>query len=246
MAWYIIKIALTAIVIVVVSEISKRLPLLGSLIASLPLISVLGMIWIFQETKDSQKIITHAEGTFWYVLTILAHVSSHALDDEKRCFFLFVAWGRNFANDYSLCDHDKITVPIWSEHLVHLIEPLVFFIKRRNRHIDQSKVANCTVPASRFNHNGYTLFKFNFIVIEFQNSFALQDIINFGHFFMVMHSTVFGNSHDVKRSGLFRIVREMPVLFHRTGKVVRLWMKNLQLCSSFLRSYTLNNRMTSC
>ena len=71
MAWYIIKIALTAIVIVVVSEISKRLPLLGSLIASLPLISVLGMIWIYQETKDNQKLISHAEDTFWYVLPSL-------------------------------------------------------------------------------------------------------------------------------------------------------------------------------
>lgn len=71
MAWYIIKIALTAVVIVVVSEISKRLPLLGSLIASLPLISVLGMIWIYQETKDNQKLISHAEGTFWYVLPSL-------------------------------------------------------------------------------------------------------------------------------------------------------------------------------
>ena len=71
MAWYIIKIAITALIIVVVSEISKRLPLLGSLIASLPLVSVLGMIWIFQETKDTQKLITHAEGTFWYVLPSL-------------------------------------------------------------------------------------------------------------------------------------------------------------------------------
>ena len=71
MAWYIIKIAITALIIVIVSEISKRLPLLGSLIASLPLISVLGMIWIFQETKDAQKLITHAEGTFWYVLPSL-------------------------------------------------------------------------------------------------------------------------------------------------------------------------------
>ena len=71
MAWYIIKIAITALIIVVISEISKRLPLLGSLIASLPLISVLGMIWIFQETKDTQKLITHAEGTFWYVLPSL-------------------------------------------------------------------------------------------------------------------------------------------------------------------------------
>ena len=71
MAWYIVKIIITALIIVLVSEISKRLPLLGSLIASLPLISVLGMVWIFQETKDSQKLISHAEGTFWYVLPSL-------------------------------------------------------------------------------------------------------------------------------------------------------------------------------
>ncbi|MEK9614678.1 MAG: DUF3147 family protein, partial [Flavobacteriaceae bacterium] len=64
-------IIITALIIVIVSEISKRLPLLGSLIASLPLISVLGMIWIFQETKNSQKLISHAEGTFWYVLPSL-------------------------------------------------------------------------------------------------------------------------------------------------------------------------------
>ncbi|MDA8775394.1 DUF3147 family protein [Opitutales bacterium] len=71
MAWYIVKIIITALIIVIVSEISKRLPLLGSLIASLPLISVLGMVWIFQETKNSQKLISHAEGTFWYVLPSL-------------------------------------------------------------------------------------------------------------------------------------------------------------------------------
>ena len=79
MAWYIIKIAITALIIVVISEISKRLPLLGSLIASLPLVSVLGMIWIFQESKDTQKLITHAEGTFWYVLPSLP-------------MFLFMPW----------------------------------------------------------------------------------------------------------------------------------------------------------
>ena len=71
MLWYVVKITITAVIIVIISEISKRLPLLGSLIASLPLISVLGMIWIFSETKDVQKIITHAEGTFWYVLPSL-------------------------------------------------------------------------------------------------------------------------------------------------------------------------------
>jgi hypothetical protein len=71
MTWYILKLFLTAGIIVLISEISKRMPLLGSLIASLPLVSVLGMIWIYGETKDLIRIADHAEGTFWYVLPSL-------------------------------------------------------------------------------------------------------------------------------------------------------------------------------
>jgi len=71
MVWYIIKLFLTAGIIVIISEVSKRLPLLGSLIASLPLISVLGMIWMYGENKDLIRIADHAEGTFWYVLPSL-------------------------------------------------------------------------------------------------------------------------------------------------------------------------------
>jgi len=71
MVWYITKIIVSAGLIVLISEISKKLPLLGSLIASLPLVSVLGMIWIYGETKDVVRIADHAEGTFWYVLPSL-------------------------------------------------------------------------------------------------------------------------------------------------------------------------------
>lgn len=71
MLWYLIKLLVTALIIVVISEVSKKLPLLGSLIASLPLVSVLGMIWIYGETKDMTKIASHAEGTFWYVIPSL-------------------------------------------------------------------------------------------------------------------------------------------------------------------------------
>jgi len=56
MVWYITKIIVSAGLIVLISEISKKLPLLGSLIASLPLVSVLGMIWIYGETKDVVRI----------------------------------------------------------------------------------------------------------------------------------------------------------------------------------------------
>ena len=71
MVWYISKIFISAGLIVLISEISKKLPLLGSLIASLPLVSVLGMIWLYGETKDVTRIADHAEGTFWYVLPSL-------------------------------------------------------------------------------------------------------------------------------------------------------------------------------
>ena len=71
MLWYVIKLFLTAGIVVIISEISKKLPLLGSLIASLPLISVLGILWMYGETKDVDKIASHAFGTFWYVLPSL-------------------------------------------------------------------------------------------------------------------------------------------------------------------------------
>ena len=71
MIWYLIKLALTAAIIVLISEVAKKLPLLGSLIASLPLISVIGMIWMYGEKTDTEKIASHSEGTFWYVLPSL-------------------------------------------------------------------------------------------------------------------------------------------------------------------------------
>ena len=71
MIWYAVKVLVSAVIIVVISEVSKKLPLLGSLIASLPLVSVLGMIWIYGETRDAEKLAAHAFGTFWYVLPSL-------------------------------------------------------------------------------------------------------------------------------------------------------------------------------
>ena len=70
MVWYIAKLFITAGIIVLISEVSKKLPLLGSLIASLPLISVLGMIWMYGETKDLQGLQIMLR-VFWYVIPSL-------------------------------------------------------------------------------------------------------------------------------------------------------------------------------
>jgi len=66
-----LKAALSGILIAIVSETAKRSPSFGALIASLPLVSVMAMIWMWHETSDTKRIADHAEATFWYVLPSL-------------------------------------------------------------------------------------------------------------------------------------------------------------------------------
>ena len=50
MGFTLVKVLISAVIIATVSEIAKRSPAFAALIASLPLVSVLGMLWIYQET----------------------------------------------------------------------------------------------------------------------------------------------------------------------------------------------------
>jgi hypothetical protein len=71
MIYLAIKTLISAILIVAVSEIAKRYPGFGALIASLPLVSVLGMIWLWHDKPDPENMAAHATATFWYVLPSL-------------------------------------------------------------------------------------------------------------------------------------------------------------------------------
>jgi hypothetical protein len=71
MLMLITKYAVTSLVIVVVSEVAKRSDRVGALIASLPLVTVMVMIWLHVEKQATDKIANHAYYTFWYVLPTL-------------------------------------------------------------------------------------------------------------------------------------------------------------------------------
>ncbi|WP_242122983.1 DUF3147 family protein [Sphingobium sp. Sx8-8] len=62
---------ISGIIIAVVSVVSRRFPGLGALIASLPLISVMGMIWLWNDKPDVENMARHAEATFYYVIPSL-------------------------------------------------------------------------------------------------------------------------------------------------------------------------------
>ena len=71
MLYLAVKAALSGIIIAVVSELARRSPTLGALVVSLPLISILGILWLWYDTGDAERIAAHAQSTFWYVLPTL-------------------------------------------------------------------------------------------------------------------------------------------------------------------------------
>lgn len=64
--WF--KYAVTAFLVVLVSEIAKRSDRLGAFVSSLPIMTLLVLFWLFVEKQPSEKIANHAYYTFWYVL----------------------------------------------------------------------------------------------------------------------------------------------------------------------------------
>jgi hypothetical protein len=71
MTYLFIKAAISGILIALASEVARRQPGIGALIASLPLVSVLGMMWLWRDTHDPLKLADHAQATLWFVIPSL-------------------------------------------------------------------------------------------------------------------------------------------------------------------------------
>ncbi|MDP1931767.1 MAG: DUF3147 family protein [Gammaproteobacteria bacterium] len=71
MSWIVTKYLITAAVVVLVSELAKRSDKLGALVAALPLITILTLIWLYVENQPATRIANHAWLTFWYVIPTL-------------------------------------------------------------------------------------------------------------------------------------------------------------------------------
>jgi hypothetical protein len=71
MVYWVIKALVSGAPVAAASENAKRYPGFGGLIASLPLVSVLGIIWLWRDKPDVANLAAHAKGTFWFVLPSL-------------------------------------------------------------------------------------------------------------------------------------------------------------------------------
>ena len=69
--YYVIKVLISAILIVAISELSKRSSLLGAILASIPLVSVMAFIWLYIDTKNIETISKLSISIFWLVIPSL-------------------------------------------------------------------------------------------------------------------------------------------------------------------------------
>ena len=71
MLHFIIKVFISALVISGVSELGKRFSMIAAILASLPLTSILAIIWLYWDTGDVQKVSDLSWGILWAVLPSL-------------------------------------------------------------------------------------------------------------------------------------------------------------------------------
>lgn len=68
---FFIKTVISALIIATVSTLSKKSPTFGAIIVSLPLTSMLAIMWLYRDTHDLQKIIDLSSSILWIIIPSL-------------------------------------------------------------------------------------------------------------------------------------------------------------------------------
>lgn len=69
--YLIVKAVISGIIIVAAAKVAERSPLYGAFIVSLPLVSILTLVWLWRDTADSERVAALSEGAFWLALPTL-------------------------------------------------------------------------------------------------------------------------------------------------------------------------------
>jgi hypothetical protein len=71
MLYFVVKAALSGLIVAAVSEVARRNPGWGGLLASLPLTSLLAMVWLWRDSHDDERVAELAGSAFWFILPSL-------------------------------------------------------------------------------------------------------------------------------------------------------------------------------
>ncbi len=68
MSLFVFRAVISGILVALIAMLAKRSPGLGGMIASIPIVSTLGMVWLWRESQDSKLVAEYVESAFWYFL----------------------------------------------------------------------------------------------------------------------------------------------------------------------------------
>lgn len=72
MLYFLVKVLVTALLVAAISELGRRHSFAAALLASLPLTSLLAILWLYRDTGDALQVARLAQSIFWLVLPSLA------------------------------------------------------------------------------------------------------------------------------------------------------------------------------
>lgn len=107
--YLVLKTIITAIVVVGISELGKKFSFVGGVLASLPLTSILAFVWLYQDTRDVEKVIELSHIIFWMVIPSLFFF---------LCFPWFLKMGWRFYP--SLATSAALMAALYSVYIVAL------------------------------------------------------------------------------------------------------------------------------
>jgi hypothetical protein len=86
LVYFITKLIITALLIVLISEIAKRSSLMSALLAAIPLVSILAMTWMYIDTNNSRSAVEFSNRIIWLIVPsmILFTTSSASLHDSQK------------------------------------------------------------------------------------------------------------------------------------------------------------------
>ncbi len=65
---FLVRALLSGVLVAIIALVARRSPGLGGLIAAIPLVSTLAMIWIWVDTQDREAVAAFSLSAFWYFL----------------------------------------------------------------------------------------------------------------------------------------------------------------------------------
>lgn len=68
---FLIKTLFSAVIIAIIAYISRKSTTIGGLIASLPLTSILALVWMYHGGSSTQSMIQLSQSIFWMVIPSL-------------------------------------------------------------------------------------------------------------------------------------------------------------------------------